>query len=479
METVIKYNRARPLNGFDRDSLGKLPPQAVDLEEAVLGALMTDRNCIHDVISMITPDVFYKEQHQFVFEAIKTLYDNNEPVDILTVTNKLRKLEKLEAVGGPFYITELSDRVRSADNIQAHATIILEKYIARELIRTATETIKLAYEDTTDVFNLLDQSDNQLSKVNEISLRGGSMIHIAQSTTKSIESLKKREELYKAGKRSGIDTGMKELNRLTGGWQNSNVIVLAARPGMGKTAIMLHFAKSAAKDNKSVCIYSLEMTDESLSDRMLQSMCNIDNYNFKKGSMSHNDWQEISAAKTELDRLPIYIDPNPSVTMRYIKSHSRVMKRKGKCDIIFLDYLQLVDMSTGDKTRNREQEVAQASRTAKIIAKDIGCPIIILAQLNRETEKQTSKRPNLSNLRESGAIEQDADLVAFIYRSEYYKIYEDSNGNSTRGIGEIIIEKNRDGATDAVFFRYDETMTRISDYDTDEINPMINKPLNF
>lgn len=444
---------------------GKLPPQAIDMEEAVLGGILLDRNCIHDVINLLSPDVFYKESHQCIFESIQQLYDENKPIDILTTTQKLRATGKLELSGGPFYITQLTERIASSANIQEHVSTLLQKYIARQIINKSTEAIRLAFDDTTDVFDLLDSTDSEFSKINEISLRGGSMIHISESTNKSIESLKKREKLYKEGKRSGISTGLKDLNRLTGGWQNSNVIVLAARPGMGKTALMLYFAKSAAKDNAHTCIYSLEMTDESLSDRMIQSMCDVDNFNYKKGSLTSFDWDEINKAKTTLDKMPIYIDPNPSVTMRYIKSHSRLMKKKGKCDIIFLDYLQLVDMSTGDKTRNREQEVAQASRQAKIISKQLNIPVIILAQLNREVEKQSNKRPGLSNLRESGAIEQDADLVMFIYRPEYYGIKEDAKGNSTEGVGEIIIEKNRDGSTEDVTFRYDETMTRITEYE--------------
>lgn len=460
----------RPVNGRDTfQEHGKLPPQAIDLEEAVLGGLLLDSRVINDVASLIAPEVFYKESHQCIYEAIQLLYDNMKAVDILTVSNQLRTNGKLELAGGAFYITQLTSRIASSANILEHCQILLEKYIAREIIKLSTDTILAAFEDSTDVFDLLDKTDSQLLKVNEISLRGGSMIHISESVEKSITALKKREKLFKEGKRSGIDTGLKELNRLTGGWQNANVIVLAARPGMGKTAIMLHFAKSAAMDNRNVCIYSLEMTDESLSDRMLQSLCEVDNYNFKKGSVNDFDWQEVNKAKDKLRHLPIYIDPNPSVSMRYIKSHSRIMQKKGKCDIVFLDYLQLVDMANGEKNRNREQEVAQASRMAKIIAKDLNCPVIILAQLNRETEKQTSKRPNLSNLRESGAIEQDADLVAFIYRSEYYKIMEDANGNSTAGIGEIIVEKNRDGSTDIVLFRYDQTMTRISEFEQESI----------
>ena len=475
---AIDKRKARKPNINAFQDHGKLPPQAIEFEEAVIGGLLLDKNCIHDVVSIISPEVFYKESHQSIYEAIIKLYDDVKPIDILTVTNELRSSGKLELCGGAFYITQITSRIASTANIQEHAGILLEKYIAREIIKTATESIRLAFEDSTDVFDLLDYTDNQFSMVNEISLRGGTMIHISESTSKSITALQKREKLFKEGKQSGISTGLKDLNRLTGGWQKSNVIILAARPGMGKTALMLYFAKSAAQSMANTCIYSLEMTDESLSDRMLQSMCEVDNHNFKKGSLTESDWTEIKKAQNELNKLPIYIDPNPAVSMRYIKSHSRIMKKKGKCDIIFLDYLQLIDMSNGVKNRNREQEVAQASRQAKIIAKELNVPIIVLAQLNREVEKQASKRPSLSNLRESGAIEQDADLVMFIYRPEYYGIKEDAKGNSMIGVGEIIIEKNRDGGTEDVAFRYDETMTRISEYE-DTQSYQYPSPVNF
>lgn len=448
--------------------LGKLPPQAIDIEEAVLGALMLEKDSLQDVVNVISPDVFYKEAHREIYSAILSLHDNNSPVDILTVTNQLRSNGKLEIAGGPYYITQLTSRIASSANIEFHAGIILQKYIARELLKLSGEITKTAYEDESDVFDLLEDIDKKLSRVNEFSVRGGSMLHISDASTKSIDELKRREITFKQGKPTGVPTGIHDFDKLTGGWQKSFLNILAGRPGMGKTALMLHFVKSAARAKFHTCIYTLEMSEVSLANRMLLSMCNVDSDRFKKGSVNKEDWDSISFAKQDLDKLPIYIDPNPSVTLRYIKSNSRIQKKKGKCDIIFIDYLQLVDMSTGEKNRNRENEVAQASRQCKIIAKELDIPVVLLCQLSRKVEERKGNRPELQDLRESGAIEQDADLVTFIYRPEYYGIEYDGGGNKTEGVGELINAKHRDGSTEDIRFRYNPSMTKIGDYDTFE-----------
>lgn len=445
---------------------GKLPPQAIDLEESVLGAIMLEREALHSIVNLISPDVFYNPQHVLIYESIITLYDQNQPIDILTVTQQLRSEGKLEQVGGPFYITQLTSNIASAANIVYHASIILQKYIARRMLLYASEISQAAYDDQQDVFELLDMADFELSKVNEISIRGGSMSHISTASAKAIAELQIREKFAKQGHAPGITTGLHDLDKLTGGWQKNNLIILAARPAMGKTALMLHFAKSAAQSGANVCIYTLEMSDVSLANRMLLSMCEVNINNFKKGFMSQQDWSEISTATTTLNKLPIYIDPNPVVSMRYVKSSSRIMKKKGKCDLILIDYLQLADMSSGERNRNREQEVAQASRQAKIIAKELDIPVILLSQLSRKVEDRTGSRPQLSDLRESGAIEQDADIVAFIYRPEYYGINEDAVGISLEGVGELIVAKNRDGSTEDVNFKYNASMTKIYDYES-------------
>ena len=447
---------------------GKLPPQAIDLEEAVLGSLMLEREAINKVIGLLSAECFYKESHQEIFRAINQLYSRNEPVDILTVGSELRANGKLEISGGPFYITQLTSRVASSASIEAWVATVVEKYLARELIKASTDTIRKAFEDSTDVFDLIGEADLAISKVNEYSARGGSFNHVSKSSSKSIEAAKRREKLRKDGKTSGTNTGLKELNELTGGWQPSDLIIVAGRPGMGKTSLMLKFVLAAAQANVPVCAYSLEMSDERLSDNLLLAVSNIDKDKFKNGFMSQDDWSDLSYSKQELDKYPIYIDSNPSVSMRYIKANSIVMNRKVQCGLVLIDYLQLVDVTSDERNRNREQEVAKASREAKIIAKRLNIPVILLCQLSREVEKRTDKKPQLSDLRESGAIEQDADVVLFIYRAEYYGFTEDSAGNSVKGIGKIICAKNRNGATRDVKFRYNESMTKIGDYDTSE-----------
>lgn len=446
---------------------GKLPPQAIDLEEAVLGGLMLEKRAIQTVVTLLSTEVFYKESHQCIYEAILHLHDNEQPIDILTVTDELRNMGKLELSGGPFYITQLTSRIASTANIEFHTGILVQKYLARELIKSSTEIIRNAFEDEADVYDLIALADKEISKINEYSVRGGSFKHVSDSSSKSLESAKRREIMRKEGKTSGITTGLKELNVLTGGWQPSDLIIIAARPGMGKTSLMLKHALTAALVGEQVCIYTLEMSDERLTDNLMLMLSNVEKDKFKNGFMSQDDWSDLTHSKTQLDKLPIYIDPNPSVSMRYIKANSRVMAKKGKCSIILIDYLQLIDVSSDERNRNREQEVAKASREAKVIAKELNIPVILLCQLSREVEKRSDKKPQLSDLRESGAIEQDADVVAFIYRPEYYGITEDAACNSLKGVGKIILAKNRNGATDEAKFRYNESMTKITDYETE------------
>lgn len=463
---ISKRKIKRPeMNAFQEH--GKLPPQAIDFEEAVLGGIMLERSAIQTVVTLLSPEVFYKESHVCIYQAILNLHNNNQPIDILSVTNELRSIGKLELAGGPFYVTKLTSRVASSSNIEFHTGILVQKFLARELIKSATEIIRTAFEDEHDVYDLIAAADKQIGKINEYSVRGGSFKHVSDSSVKSFENAKRREIMRKEGKTSGITTGLKELNTLTGGWQPSDLIIIAARPGMGKTSLMLKHALTAGLVNVPVCIYTLEMSDERLTDNLLLMLSDVDKDKFKNGYMSQDDWSNLTYAKSQLDKLPIYIDPNPSVSMRYIKANSRVMAKKGKCGIILIDYLQLVDVSTDERNRNREQEVAKASREAKVIAKELNIPVILLCQLSREVEKRSDKKPQLSDLRESGAIEQDADVVAFIYRPEYYGMLEDAGGNSLKGVGKIILAKNRNGATDETKFRYNESMTKISDYEID------------
>lgn len=444
---------------------GKVPPQAIDLEVAVLGAAMLETEGTEAIIRLLLTESFYKDQHQIIFEAIQDLYRENQTVDMLTVTERLRAKGSLETIGGPLTIANLTANIVSSANIEAHCAIIQQKYFQRKLIMLGSEIVRDAYEDTTDAFDLMDFADHGLQKIREIVSTGSEAKHIEVLLKLSRESLRHREEMVKMGKMTGVPTGITDLNIKTNGWQSSNLIIWASRPGMGKTAVMLKEAKEAAKAGVPVCIYSLEMEGLKLSDRLVLSECGIDADKYRSGWMTSDDWLEFDKAEAALKSLPIYVDDNPVVSMRYIKSHARMMQRKGRCGMIMIDYLQLADMKLEQNGRNREQEVAQASRDAKIIAKTLSVPLHLLAQLSRAVEKRGGDmRPMLSDLRESGAIEQDADVVIFIHRPEYYGILEDGDGNSTKGVGELIIAKNRDGALGIVPFKYNPSLTKIWDY---------------
>lgn len=459
---------------------GKIQPQAIELEEVVLGAAMLEKEGCETAIRLLTAESFYKENHQIIFDAINELYRENQPVDILTVAEKLKAKGSLELAGGPYAITMLTDRIASAANIEAHAAIIQQKHFQRELIRMGSSLIKDAYEDETDVFVLMEKADRDLQKIGELAAAGSEARHIETLLKLSRESLRHREEMVKKGKMTGISTGLTELNVKTNGWQGSNLIIWASRPGMGKSALMLKMAKEAAKVGIPVCIYSLEMEAVKLIDRLVLSECGIDAEKFRSGWMTGDDWSEFDRAEKALKNLPIYVDDNPVVSMRYIKSHARMMQRKGRCGMIIVDYLQLTDMKSDERGRNREQEVAQASREAKIIAKTLNIPFHLLAQLSRAVEKRGGDmRPVLSDLRESGAIEQDADIVVFIHRPEYYGIHEDGEGNSTKGVGELIIAKNREGALGIVPFKYNPSLTKITDYAPDMQSGSIPPNVNF
>jgi replicative DNA helicase len=447
---------------------GKIPPQAIDLEEVVLGAMMLENRKLEEVISILKPEIFYKEEHQRIYNSIHKLYGKHKNIDILTVTEHLRSSGELDLVGGAYYIAMLTNRVVSSYNIESHARILIQKFIQRELIRIGSETIQASYEDTTDVFDLLDTTEKQFIEIREFSLSGGGMKHISEIGVRAREDLLRREQMAKDGKCSGIKTPLKDLTKLTKGWQPAELIVLAGRPGQGKTSLLISFAKEAAHDNVPVCLYELEMSDISLHKKLILSECDIDLNNFMSGYMSSEDWTQYELAEEILNGLPIYVDDNARVSMNYVRNHAKLMKKKGLCGLIGIDYLGLMDMKLEEKGRNREQEVAQASRMAKLIAKELNVPVILLAQLNRENEKGGDPKPKLSNLRESGAIEQDADIVLFTYRPSFYNIMEDSAGNSTENTGIISIGKNRNGACKEIPYKHNESMTKIFDYGYDD-----------
>lgn len=448
---------------------GKVPPQAVDLEEAVLGAVMLEKDALTSVIDILKPEVFYKDAHKTIFQAITRLFAKSEPVDILTVTEELKKSGELEIIGGPYYITQLTNRVASAANVEYHVRIITQKAIQRELIKISSEIIKDAYEDTTDVFDLLDRAEQNLFAVSETNLRRNydDMQSMVKEAITEIEAARESETHLR-----GIPSGFTELDRITSGWQRSDLIIVASRPGMGKTAFSLSMARNIAVEfSKPVAVFSLEMSSIQLVTRLISSETQLPSEKLKKGSLENYEWEQLNSKISALEDARIFIDDTPALTIFELRAKCRRLKAQHDIEIIFVDYLQLMS-GTSETKGNREQEISSISRSLKSLAKELNIPIIALSQLSRAVETRGgSKRPILSDLRESGAIEQDADLVIFLYRPEYYKIDQDNEGNMTAGIAEVIVAKHRNGPLKDVKLRFIDKFARFEDMEADEFVP--------
>ena len=444
---------------------GKVQPQALELEEAVLGALMLDREALPTVMDILRPHSFYLEAHQTIYRAIIGLFERSEPVDLLTVTNALKKSGEIEKIGGAYYIVELTNRVASAANIEYHARIIAEKQILRELISVSTKTIRDAYDETTDVFDLLDNTEKGLFAVtqNNLSRTIESMGTLSTRVLKNIEELSKKQDGL-----TGVPSGFTDLDRLTSGWQPSDLIILAARPGMGKTSFVLATALNAAKDfQKPVALFSLEMANTQLVQRMVSMEAAIPGPKLRSGKLEPHEWQQLQSAIERLNDVRVFIDDTPGINIFELRAKCRRLKMQHDIQMIIIDYLQLMT-GGGENNRNsnREQEISGISRALKGLAKELNVPVIALSQLSRAVETRGgSKRPLLSDLRESGAIEQDADIVSFIYRPEYYGLEEDENGMSLKGVAEVIIAKHRNGATDTVRLKWTGEFAQFSNMD--------------
>ncbi|HQV00687.1 MAG: replicative DNA helicase [Bacteroidia bacterium] len=461
----IKRKIAKTGNTLPALELGKLPPQALDVEEAVLGALMLEKNAVNSIIDVLHGDVFYSEAHKLIFQAIHDLFHGAKPVDILTVTQHLKSEGTLEFVGGPYYIAQLTNRVASAANIEFHARIIIQKFIQRELIRISTDISREAYEDTSDVIELLNRAEKNLFAIAEGNLRKkyDGLQGLISKAIKEYEHAATMPEGL-----SGIPSGFTSLDRVTGGWQKSDLIIAAARPGMGKTAFVLSLARNAAlRFNKPVAFFSCEMSSLQLVNRLIASETEISSEKLRKGNLSDAEWQQLNSKISPLEKAPIYIDDTPALTVFDLRAKCRRLVAEKKIELIIIDYLQL--MQTGDtRAGNREQEISIISRTLKAIAKELDIPIICLSQLSREVEKRGGpKKPMLSDLRESGAIEQDADMVLFIYRPEYYDQTQDADGVNTQGLAEIIVAKNRNGSLQSVNLRFIGHLTKFTDFEFD------------
>ncbi len=443
---------------------GKLPPQAPELEQAVLGALMLERNAVNEAIDILQPDSFYVDAHRRIFDAILGLFRNDQPIDILTVTEELKKRGELDVVGGAFYISQLTNKVASSANVEYHARIISQKHILRELIRMSAETQRDAYDDSADVFDLLDKAEQDLYAITSGNLKRNyePMSDLIQDAIAQIESAKS-----KTGGVSGVPTGFVQLDKLTAGWQRSDMVIVAARPAMGKTAFVLSMARNIAVEHKKpVAVFSLEMSSTQLVTRLIASEAGISSEKLRKGELSDGEFNILHQHIARLTNAPIFIDDTPALNIFELRAKARRLKSQHNVDLIIIDYLQLMTGGGDNKGGNREQEISSISRSIKSIAKELDIPIIALSQLSRAVETRGGdKRPMLSDLRESGAIEQDADIVCFLYRPEYYKIYEDEHG-STLGIGEVIVAKHRNGAIDTVRLRFIPELAKFADLET-------------
>jgi len=447
--------RRKPAVDMNAMVFGKIPPQAKELEEAILGAIMLEKSAFDVAIEILKPECFYQESHQRIFRAMQALSNQSKAIDLLTVVEELRTREDLEFVGGPYYVTKLTNAVVSSANIEYHARIVVQKFIQRELIRISSEIIGEAYEDSTDVFDMLDSAEGKLFEITNNHLRRNfdSIDTVIMSTIKKIDDMRSRQDDI-----TGVPTGFPSLDRITYGWQSTDLIILAARPSVGKTAFALNLARSAAlhpTKPTAVGFFSLEMSSSQLVTRILSAESEIWLEKISRGKLEDHEMKQLYKKGIErLSKAPIYIDDSAALNIFELRAKCRRLKNKYNVGLIIIDYLQLMSGSA-DRNSNREQEISKISRDLKSLAKELQVPIIALSQLSREVEKRKegNKMPQLSDLRESGAIEQDADMVMFLYRPEYYEITANEFGDNNKGETHVKIAKHRNGSLETIKLR--------------------------
>ena len=431
-----------------------MQPHAPELEEAVIGACLIEQEALPLIADKLRPEMFYDDHHQLIFAALMAMYHAGKKIDILTVKEELARRGNLDAIGGPYAIVQLSSKVASSAHIEYHAQIIHQKYLAREMVVGFNKLLTCAMDETIDIDDTLIGESGHNAHIRDMeTLMADTMEEAERRIAKSVNGV------------TGIPTGLTELDKKTGGLQDNDLIVIAARPSVGKTAFALHLARHAALAGNAVAVYSLEMQGERLGDRWLMAACNINPYRWRNGIPNPQEVAEARTTASGLAQLPIYVDDSSSVSMDHIRSSARLLKSRKQCDMIIIDYLQLCDMSTKQVNRNREQEVAQATRKAKLLAKELHIPVVLLSQLNRESENRPGGRPELAHLRESGAIEQDADIVILLYRPAMLHIPTDrESGYPTEGLGVAIVAKQRNGETGNVYFGHNQSITKFYDY---------------
>jgi len=462
--TTVRGGLKNFQQGMDADALqfGKVQPQAIPLEEVILGAIMIDKNALPSVLDILKIETFYKKAHQDIFEIMLDLFQKSQPIDILTVQEGLNKIKKLEEIGGISYLAELTNKVASAANIEFHSRIITQKYIQRELIKVSTEVIKDSFEDTKDIFELLDTAERNLYDITDQNLNTAyeKLGALAVKTQKEIELISEQTDGL-----TGVPTGFDELDKITSGWQASDLIIIAARPGMGKTAFALSLAQNASRSNKPIAIFSLEMSKLQLVQRLIAMDSEINSKKIRNGQLDDYEWKKMHETVERMMDSEVYIDDTPAINIFELRAKCRRMKQNHGIKIIIIDYLQLMSSAPNQNRGNREQEISSISRALKSMAKELNVPVIALSQLSRAVETRGGdKRPQLSDLRESGAIEQDADIVSFVYRPDYYGTSDDFEG--PKNMTEIIISKHRNGSLGTVELKFIPEYVKFTDPDT-------------
>ena len=473
---IRQTTRTKKAN-VNTEETGRLQPQARELEEAVLGALMLEKDAYSMISEILSPDCFYDKTHELIFSAIQNLAIQQKPIDILTVVEQLRKTGTLEAACGTLYIAQLSQKVVSSAHIDYHARIVAQKYLARELITFSSDVAGKAFDETNDVDDLMQEAEGKLFEISQRNLKKD-VVHINPIIKEAFNLM--REASKRTDGLSGLPSGFKDLDKLTSGWQNSDLIIIAARPAMGKTAFVLSMAKNMAVNfNIPIAVFSLEMSNVQLVNRLIVNVAELSGEKIKTGQLAEYEWHQLDSKINKLYDSPIYVDDTPSLSVFELRTKARRLVKEHHVKCLVIDYLQLMNAS-GMETKSREQEVSAISRSLKGLAKELNIPIIALSQLNRSIDMRTNqprtkgetfdaKRPQLSDLRESGAIEQDADIVCFIHRPEYYKIFQDEHGNDLTGKAEIIIAKHRNGSTGDIILEFKKEFARFQNLDENKI----------
>ncbi|HNQ68682.1 MAG TPA: replicative DNA helicase [Bacteroidales bacterium] len=440
---------------------GKMPPQANELEKAVLGALLIQNDAVFSIISILKPESFYEPAHQEIYRSIINLGTNHKPVDIITVAHELKSRDQLDIIGGEVYLADLTNRVATASHLEFHARLVHQKFIQRELIKSAAEIQRRSYDDSEDVEELINFAESEIFNLSEGNINNET-VQINIVLDKALNAIE--EASKNKNKLLGVPSGFSKIDRLTAGWQPSDLIIIAARPSMGKTAFVLSMARNMAVDHeRPVAIFSLEMSSMQLVTRLISAESEIKGEKIKIGDLKEFEWQQLESKVKSLEAAPIFIDDTPAISVFELRAKCRRLVRNNNIQAIIIDYLQLMTTGT-DMKGNREQEVSTISRSLKAIAKELNLPVIALSQLNRSVESRSGdKKPQLSDLRESGAIEQDADMVLFIHRPEYYGITNDSDGKSLINLAEIIIAKHRNGATDSCWLKFRKEFAKFVD----------------